>query len=236
MPSISFIVARSLPGDVIGYKNKLPWRLKSDLRRFREITTGHVVIMGRATFESIGRPLPNRTNIVLSRNPALANRGVINFDEGTQLIWANTPEDALLVADIISICRQKKDIFVIGGETVYALFGDLVNKVFLTEVFANVPGDSHFKANFPQKQWKLISEQDFSKNFEGDDYSYRFSVYERKDRRNRYEFVSRFFAGRVEKNEWLSGQVRTNKSKLLEYIQDNLDLFEENDDGIDKAH
>src|SRR5882724_3180559 len=122
MPSISFIVARSSPGNVIGYENKLPWHLKSDLKRFREITTGHVVIMGRATFESIGRPLPNRTNIVLSRNPALTNSGGINFDEGTQLTWTNTFEDALLTADIISICRQKSDIFVIGGEAMYKLF------------------------------------------------------------------------------------------------------------------
>jgi dihydrofolate reductase len=225
MPSISFIVARSFPANVIGYENKLPWHLKSDLKRFREITTGHVVIMGRATFESIGRPLPNRTNIVLSRNPALTNSSGINFDEGTQLSWTNTFEDALLTADIISICRQKRDIFVIGGETMYTLFGGLVNKVFLTEVFAEVPGDSHFVANFPRKQWKLTVEEDFNRIHEGDDYAYRFSIHERRERRNRYEFVSRFFSERLEKNEWLSGQVKGHKSELIDYVQANLDVY-----------
>jgi dihydrofolate reductase len=230
MPSISFIVARSFPGNVIGYKNKLPWHIKSDLQRFRKITTGHVVIMGRATFESIGRPLPNRTNIVLSRNPALTNRGGINFDEGTQLSWTDTHEDALLAADIISICRQQENIFVIGGETMYRLFGDLVNKVFLTEVFADVPGDAHFERKFPRKEWKLVLENDFSKNYDGDQYSHRFSIYERKERKNRYEFVSRFFSDRIQKNEWLSGQLKRNKPKLIEYIQENLDLNQEDND------
>jgi dihydrofolate reductase len=235
MPSISFIVARSFPGGVIGDNNKLPWRLKSDLKRFRQITTGHVVIMGRMTFESIGRPLPNRTNIVLSRNSSLTNSGGINFDEGTHLYWTNTFEDALLVADIISVCRQQKDIFVIGGQTMYDLFGDLVNKVFLTEVFADVRGDSYFKTKFPRKQWKLVSEEDFSKSQSGDEYSYRFSIYERKDRKNRYEFVSRFFADRVKKDEWLSGQVRRHKSNIIEYFQGTLDVFQANHDASDKT-
>ena len=229
MPSISFIVARSFPGNVIGYENRLPWRLKSDLKKFREITTGHVVIMGRATFESVGRPLPNRTNIVLSRNPALTDSREIDFDEGTQLTWTNTLEDALLTADIISICRQKSDIFVIGGETMYTLFGELVNKVFLTEVFAEVPGDSHFAAKFPRKQWKLIVEQDFRKNRDGgDDHSYKFSIRERRERRNRYGFVSRFFSERLEKNEWLSSQVKRHKSELIEYVQEHLEVYQDN--------
>jgi dihydrofolate reductase len=224
MPSISLIVARSFPGSVIGYQNKLPWHLKSDLKRFRQITTGHVVIMGRATFESIGRPLPNRTSIVMSRNPTLTDRGGINIDEGTQLSWTDTREDALFVADIISICRQQRDIFVIGGETMYELFGDLVDKVYLTEVFADVPGDSHFTRRFPRKEWKLLTEEDFSKNYEGDEYGYRFSVLERRERRKRYEFVSRFFSDRIQRDKWLNGQVKKNKPKLSEYIQENLDF------------
>src|SRR5208337_621034 len=97
LPSISLIVARSYPGNVIGYKNKLPWHLNSDLRRFREITIGHVVIMGRNTFNSIGRPLPNRTNIVLTRDTSFVNSLSINFGEETQLCWSNTFEDSLLI-------------------------------------------------------------------------------------------------------------------------------------------
>jgi dihydrofolate reductase len=227
MPSISFIVARSFPGGVIGDNNKLPWRLKSDIKRFRQITTGHVVIMGRLTFESIGRPLPNRTNIVLSRDSSRTNRGGINLDEGTQLYWTDTLEDALLVADIISICRRQDDIFVIGGETMYELFRDLVNKVYLTEVFADLRGDSYFKTRFPRKQWRLISEEDFTKNEDGDEFGYRFSVLERKERRNRYEFVSRFFTDKVEKDAWLNKQVKIHKSDISAYVQDNLDLFQQ---------
>ena len=224
MPSISFIVARSYPGNVIGYKNKLPWHLKSDLKRFREITTGHVVLMGRTTFDSIGRALPNRTNVVLSRCSEMANNNVLRFDEGTQLYRTSTLEDALLVADVISICREKRNIFVIGGEKMYNLFDDFVNKVFLTEVFADVPGDVFFRKIFPSKEWKTISEDDFRKNYDSDDYNYRFSVYEKKTPKNRYEIVSRFFTDRVSKDEWLSGKLKTNKLKLKEYIQEHLDF------------
>src|SRR5277367_244237 len=134
LPSISFIVARSYPGNVIGYKNRLPWHLKSDLRRFRQITTGHAIILGRATFDSIGRVLPNRTNVVLSKNPRHANVEGLAIDEETNLYWTSTREDALHYADLVSIIRGKHDIFIIGGQTMYTLFHDLVNKVYLTQV------------------------------------------------------------------------------------------------------
>ena len=90
MPSISTIVARSHPGNVIGYQNKLPWRQKSDLKRFRAITIGHVVIMGSNTFNSIGRPLPGRTNIVLTRDSSLSGGDTIQLDGDTQLRWSNS--------------------------------------------------------------------------------------------------------------------------------------------------
>ncbi|MGI9464727.1 MAG: dihydrofolate reductase, partial [Aestuariivirgaceae bacterium] len=89
MPSISFIVARSYPGNVIGCENELPWSLKTDLKNFRTITTGHVVVMGRKTLESIGKPLPNRTNVVLSREESKKSNGVY---------WAGNVEDALFIA------------------------------------------------------------------------------------------------------------------------------------------
>ncbi len=213
---------------MIGYKNKLPWHIRSDLKRFKEITTDHALIMGRSTFESIGRPLPKRTNIVMTRNTASTNRGGINFDEGTQLTYSDTREEALLIADVISICRQQKDIFVIGGETMYELFGDLVNKIFLTEVFADVPGDAHFPRKFTRKEWRTLREEDFSKNHEGDDYGHRFSILQRRERKNRYAFVSRFFSDQVHKNEWLNAQVKRNKPKLIEYMQENLDFGADN--------
>jgi dihydrofolate reductase len=180
--------------------------------------------MGRATFESIGRPLPDRTNIVISRQPQLNNSDSVNFDKGTQLYWTNTLEDALFTADILSICRQSKDIFVIGGQTMYALFNDIVNKIYLTQVFADVPGDAFFRASFPSKQWKLLEEIDHSKNYDGDDYSYRFSIYERRERRFRYAFVSKYFTDKSEKEEWLQLQIKTHRKLITQYIQENLDV------------
>src|SRR5277367_4878327 len=115
MPSISFIVARSFPGKVIGYKNALPWHLGTDLKRFREITTNHVIIMGNKTHVSIGRLLPRRANIVLTRASAVTNFSEIDVDSETQLVHVNQLEEALFIADIISICKGMKDIFIIGG-------------------------------------------------------------------------------------------------------------------------
>src|SRR5271166_2163408 len=111
LPSISYVVARSVPGYVIGDKNRLPWRLQSDLKRFKEITYGHPVIMGRKTHLSIGRPLPGRTNIVLSRT---ANQTIENDfwrKSDTSLIWAGNLPSALYFADVVAITRELKDIF-----------------------------------------------------------------------------------------------------------------------------
>ena len=223
---------------MIGSDNKLPWRLKSDLKRFRRITTGHVVIMGRKTFESIGRPLPNRTNIVLSRNTALTNSGEIDFDERRPIILDKHIRRRVIdCRHCFDMPRIKTDIFVIGGETMYDLISanDFVNRVYLTEVFADIRGDSYFRARFPRTEWKFISEEDFSRNHEGDEYAYRFLVYERKNRRNRYEFVSRFFSDRVKKDEWLSRQIRDHKAQITEYIQENLDVFHDGEPGSDEA-
>ena len=224
LPSISFIVARSYPGNVIGYKNKLPWRIKSDLKRFRRITNGHAIIMGRSTFESIGRALPDRANIVVSRSKNYRIRQRLTSDNGTQLFWATSLEDALFVADITSICRGHDELFVIGGEAIYSLFDELVNRVYLTEVFDNSPGDAFFKKRFTSKEWKYVEEQDFPKNCEGDDYPHRFSILQKRDRKYRYEFVAQFFTDKLEKYEWLKNQIKSNKPRVDQYIQNNLDL------------
>ena len=192
LPSISLIVARSYPGNVIGYNNSLPWHIKTDLKRFKRLTTGHAVIMGRSTFESIGHPLPNRSNIVMSKNPPLTNTKWLQFDDVTQLYWTDRQEDALFVADIISIWRGVDDIFVVGGEKMYDLFDKLVNKVYLTDVFTEVRGDAFFTKTFDKRDWKYLSEQDFPRNYEGDEVSHRFSIYERRERQFRYEFLTSF--------------------------------------------
>jgi len=224
LPSISFLVARSYPGNVIGYKNKLPWHIKSDLKRFRRITTGHAIIMGRSTFESIGHALPNRTNIVMTRSNKLSNQTTLSAADETQLFWASSLEDALYTADITSICRGQEELFVIGGEAMYSLFDEFVQRVYLTEVFDDFRGDAFFEKHFAAKKWKFVHEQDFPKNYEGDDYPHRFSVLQKRDRKYRYEFVTKFFTERLEKYEWLKNEVKFNKPRVEQYIQNNLDI------------
>lgn len=198
--------------------------MKSDLKRFREITTGHVVIMGSTTFRSIGKALPNRTNIVLTRDTSQTNYGSISFGEETQLCWLNTFEDALFVADIISICREKNDIFVIGGNYMFDLFEQYVNKVFLTEVFANVEGDAFFTREFTADQWKVRDEKELQKNEKGDQYNSRFSIFDRRVKNYRFEPINRFFTDNLVKDKWLSTQVNKNISKIVNYGHENLVL------------
>ncbi len=224
MPSISFIVARSYPGFVIGCDNKLPWHLRSDLRRFREITSGHVVIMGNKTYTSIGHPLPNRMNIILSRD-SRTNEGPIAVNE--QFVWASNRESALYLADLFSIILGKSDFFVIGGQEIFKLFldDDLINKVYLTDVFATVVGDAFFEYKFLKEKWKLTHEQDFPAN-EGDDYPYRFSIYERRIRQHRQRWLSAFYTDKLSKIAWIEQYLRNHKKEINYYERKHqLELF-----------
>lgn len=171
MPSIAFIVARSYPQYIIGCENTLPWRLKTDLKHFKDTTKDHVVIMGRKTFESIGRPLPNRMNIVLSRNPG---------NDGNNLIWVNDRESALFFADFHSILMEKKQLFVVGGGEIYNIFEDLFNKIILTEVFSSFNHwDSKFEYAFDKRKWKTIDEKDYAKS-DDDEFPFRISIINRR--------------------------------------------------------
>lgn len=138
---ISLIVAIS-QNRVIGRENKLPWHLPDDLKYFRRITKGNPVIMGRKTFESIGRPLPQRQNIVVSRDPSY-------LAEGCEVV--NSLEQALKAAD------SEKETFIIGGADLYRQSLELVNRIYLTEVQASVEGDSFF----PELgiEWQEVSRQ-----------------------------------------------------------------------------
>lgn len=182
MPSATSIVARSYPDRIIGIENTLPWHIKSDLKLFRQRTEGHAVIMGRKTFESIGKPLPRRLNIILSRE---------TIADAPNVKWAKNPETALLIADTYSICNLKKQFFVIGGEKIYDLFFDFINKVYLTDVFSgNINGDAKFDYEFLKDQWIIKDEVDYPKK-EGDDFPFRVSCYLRRKPFHRYESVSR---------------------------------------------
>lgn len=127
---ISIVVAIA-QNHAIGRNNQLLWRLPADLRHFREVTTGHTVLMGRKTYASVGKPLPNRKNIVISRNRELEIPGVL---------MAGDLQSAL------ALCGQEEEVFVIGGAEIYQLAMDITDKIYLTVVEAEFDGDTFFPA------------------------------------------------------------------------------------------
>lgn len=133
-PVIS-LVAAVAANRVIGDRGRLPWRLPADLERFRRLTTGHAVLMGRKTFQSIGGALPARRNIVLSRDPGFSASGCLT---------------AHSVGEALAACDASVDggweLFVIGGASVYELFLPLAGRLFLTRIEVDVPGDAFFPA------------------------------------------------------------------------------------------
>ena len=164
---IAAIVAMT-PNRVIGADNRIPWYLPADLKYFKKVTTGHPVIMGRKCFESIGRPLPKRTNIVLSKNP---------FFIATGIVRATSPEDALLDAQIAAKEAGTDTIFVIGGAEIYKLFWDQTDLLYLTEVHTDAEGDVYFP-EVKDSEWKLISSE--FKEAEGkNEFGATYKIYER---------------------------------------------------------
>lgn len=141
---ISIIVATAENG-VIGKDNQLLWKLSADLKHFRILTTGHSVIMGRKTFDSIGRPLPNRSNIVISRQKDLT------LPEG--VFKVNSLEQAI---EFAKKQAGNEEIFIIGGGNIYEQALDLTDKIYLTEVKASIEGDAFFpKIN--KNDWEEIA-------------------------------------------------------------------------------
>jgi dihydrofolate reductase len=136
-PLVSLIVAMAQNG-VIGRANALPWeRLPEDLKRFRAFTLGKPVLMGRKTFESIGRPLPGRANLVLTRDRAWSAPGVV---------VVHSVEEALVQA------AESHELVVIGGAEIYRLVLPFARRIYLTHVHADVPGDTFFP-DFDPTQW-----------------------------------------------------------------------------------
>lgn len=147
---------------VIGNNNELIWKLSSDLKRFKELTTNNPVIMGRKTYESIGRPLPNRRNIVITRNTEYSV-------EGCEIV--SSLEEALLLTN--------NDCFIIGGGEIYKQSLEVADKIYLTLVNKEFEGDT----TFPEldDKWAKISRKDFKAD-DKNEYDYSFIEYER------YEF------------------------------------------------
>ena len=140
------LVAAVADNGVIGRDNALPWRVKSDLARFKALTLGKPVVMGRKTFQSIGKPLPGRTNIVVTRDPTFAAAGVI----ATASVAA-----ALACAQGDALRRGADGIAVIGGTEIFAQTMDLADSLEITEIHARPPGDTHFPP-IDQSAWREV--------------------------------------------------------------------------------
>jgi dihydrofolate reductase len=140
---ISMIVAAS-ENDVIGRDGALPWRLPRDARRFRELTTGHVVVMGRVTYDSIvaalGRPLPDRASIVVTRAGQPPGSAGAPLADG-QVLWAGAVASALEEAGRIAAAAGDDEVFVAGGVSIYCDVLPRADRIYLTRVHHVVPGD-----------------------------------------------------------------------------------------------
>jgi dihydrofolate reductase len=143
--TIALIVAMSDDG-TIGDKGKIPWHISDDLKRFKRLTMGHPIIMGRKTYDSIGKPLPGRTNIVLTRTASfIAPPEVLKFDS---------------LETALDHCRQAREqiVFVIGGGEVYRQALPLAKKLFITEVHQLVTGDTKF-LDYDRSAWIEVARE-----------------------------------------------------------------------------
>lgn len=146
--SLSIVVAAAENG-AIGLDNTLPWRQSNDLKRFKALTLNHVVIMGRKTYESIGKPLPNRTTIVVTRNQS--------WDAGVDdVIVAFSLDHAIEIASKITTEKQLDSIMLVGGAQLYSLGMALADTIFLTRVHTQIEGDAFFP-KISAAQWREIS-------------------------------------------------------------------------------
>jgi dihydrofolate reductase len=161
-PVITLIVAVADNG-VIGRGNELPWRLPEDLRRFKRITMGKPIVMGRKTFESIGKPLPGRQNIVVTRDANYRREGVTVVHDA---------EGALLAAG------AAEEIMIIGGSELFRLFLPRATRAHVTRVHGDVAGDVYWPA-LNDQEWRVVGREDFAAD-ERHAYSMTFESWQRR--------------------------------------------------------
>lgn len=157
------LIAAVAENRVIGNGNTLPWRLPADLKHFRQLTTGHPVIMGRRNYESIGRALPQRTNVVVTRQEDYRARDCIVVDS---------------LEAAFGICGNASEIFIIGGAEIYAQTVDRADRLYLTLVHAEVPGDTFFP-ELDWSPWREIARVWHAPD-ERHSYAFSFATFERK--------------------------------------------------------
>ncbi len=156
------ILAAASENNILGKDNQLVWTLKDDTAFFKNKTLGHTVIMGRKTFDSMGKPLPKRRNIIVSRNTTL-----------------EIPQAEVIhsLNDAIGLCRQEEEVFLIGGAELYKLGMSLADRIYLTRVHANIEGDAYFPELDPNI-WKQVHTESFPSDSRND-HPFSFLTYER---------------------------------------------------------
>lgn len=157
------LIAAAAENNALGKDNQLLWHLPEDFKRFKQITSGHYIIMGRKTFESFPKPLPNRTHIIITRQKDYLAEGCI---------IAHSLEEA------IAISPKNEEVFVIGGAEIYTQSIDSADKIELTRVHTSLEADAYFPS-IDLSQWKLVFEEQHHKD-EKHDYDYTFETYLKK--------------------------------------------------------
>lgn len=162
---ISLIVAAA-ENNVIGKNNQLPWHLPADMKYFKQTTAGHTVIMGRGTFESLGKPLPGRTNIVITRQQHFKAPGCTIVGS---------------IADAISYAKENgtAETFIIGGGEVFRQSMSLAHRIYLTRIFHSFDGDTFFP-ELNTDEWKMISEERHQPD-EKNKYAFAFQLFEKRN-------------------------------------------------------
>lgn len=158
------IIAAAAANNALGKDNDLIWHLPDDFKRFKQITTGHFIIMGRKTFESFPKPLPNRTHVIITRQEDYT-----------------APEGCIVVNSLkkaIAICPKDEDIFIIGGGEIYQQSISIADKIELTRVFTTPEADTFFPEINPE-EWKLVFEE-FHPKDEKHAFDYTFLTYIRR--------------------------------------------------------
>lgn len=164
----SIVVALSL-NHVIGHNNKLPWRLPVDLAHFKNVTMGKPVVMGRRTWESIGRPLPGRTHIVISGSSG---------ESTPDFHYVSDIDSALTLGHRIAAAQGAEEIMVIGGAQIYRQTLNVCDRIYMTRVQANIEGDAFFP-ELSDKDWELVRTEHTSADARNP-YACAFEVWDRK--------------------------------------------------------
>ena len=159
---LSLIVAMAT-NRTIGINKKMPWHLSADLKQFKKITMGHPIIMGRKTFESIGRPLPGRQNIIISRDINYQQEGCLVFND---------------LDSAVQHCSEQDEVFVIGGATLYEVTLERADRLYITQINQAFEGDTWFP-EIDAADWREVAREDIN-NDASVDFKYSFISYDRK--------------------------------------------------------